>query len=169
MVELNFIRSTETEGFSDGAKIRLSTVVDILDETAFSSSMSLEMASQLFEGSAIHDALGKVHGILTSSMETYDPNALMEVFNSIVGYDQQLYYDIICIIRALIEVADNDEKNNFIRAICHIANAEVAGRTTYESADEATPEVESPKADNEDSKDSEVESVDATENSEESK
>lgn len=155
MVELNFVRSTETDGFKDGADIRLSTIVDILDETAFSSSMSLEMANSLFEGSAIHDTLGKVHGILGANMETYDPSTLIQAISMIVGYNQQMYYDIICIMRALIEVADNAEKNNFIRMIGHIASAEVAGHATYESEDRTEQEAAT--------KETESDSVDATE------
>lgn len=163
MVELNFVRSTETTGFNDGANIRLSTIVDMLDETAFSTSMSLDMANALFEGSAIHDTLGKVHGILGANMETYDPTSLIQAISMIVGYDQQLYYDIICIMRALIEVADNTEKNNFIRMIGQIANAEVAGRTTYESEDAGEAPAEEPAAEETEVSDNETKNVDGTE------
>lgn len=127
MVELNYVNSDEISDFKNGADIRLSVLFNTLNTSVPNDTIA--MTNELFKNSVTHNNLVEVHGLLTESMSVYNREAIATVFDKLVAYDNQTYYDIICIIRSIIEMKDNNERVSFCDKILNIREYE-----TYDNA-----------------------------------
>lgn len=126
MVEISFISKQQLESFKDGANVSTAIIYNSIDNETFRHNGSLQLASDLYNNSALHINLLRVAATIEASLNEFNKDTVADIMKAIVELDQQMYYDIFVILLHMLKAKDVAEQKAFIESILNIAKNEAS-------------------------------------------
>lgn len=154
MVELNFVGKDEIDSFNEGANARFSIIFERI-VSAIESQPKLEMAESLYDNSVDHNKIANLCRILEKNATEYNKAEISDAIEEIISIDPQIYYDLIVVAHAMLQVKNITLKKDFMDKINAIVSPDEINENVGEPDRNPVSEVEDADAPQEENSENE--------------